>query len=631
LDQAFRIADEDSEDLGGILLPLDELFLILPASGIKRPSSRSCDDLMYVRVRRAARGRMHLVARLLEVKFTTTGQPDLGIARRELETTRSWLDGAFNVRTPARKFRSRDLAEFVRSGAIRNGSFGLPGMDQEEVERVAEAISRGSYELILDYKVGGQKLSGDVVSLELENPVLARRQDLPGEGLPMGYVRLGAPAFQHLAVTGSLPRPGDWRPPVFPAGPVEDPPEGGETSESASGEATTRPTSASSGDQSVPLPADAAPAAGHTEATLDPALEEEVSTKAAELDGAAAKYGLQLAPFDKSLVQVGPSVIRFRTRLLGKQTIAGIRTKSLDLGREVGVAEGLLVDQEPYYVTVDVPRRERVVVPLYQHMSELAAINEPGSLPFLLGMAPSGVVRVKDLARLPHLLVAGATGSGKSVLLRGLLCCLVYTRSPMQLQILIIDPKQVDFMPFENLAHLVDQRIVTDPVEAIDVLSRTLEREVAWRRNKLKDAGATSALDYYERGGAVEDLPQMVILVDEFADLAAALDRRDREAFMSLIQRYGQLTRAFGIYLVLATQRPSVQVITGDIKANLTARVALKVQSAVDSTTILGRGGAEALRDRGDLLFDHGGVTERLQGFFASLDDVRAATARWTS
>ncbi|MFD0530431.1 FtsK/SpoIIIE domain-containing protein [Kitasatospora arboriphila] len=359
-------------------------------------------------------------------------------------------------------------------------------------------------------------------------------------------------------------------------------------------------------------------------------MEREVATKAAELDDAAAKYELNLAPFDTAAAQVGPSVIRYRTRLLGKQTIAGVRSKALDIGREIGVAEGVLVDQEPYFLTVDVPRSARVVVPLEAALGRLQQVQEPGALPFLLGVAPSGEVSVQDLARLPHLLVAGATGSGKSVLLRGLLCCLARARSPQQLKIMIIDPKQVDFMPFEDMPHLVDGRIITDPAEAIAVLADTLEAEVSERRAKLKAVGATSALEFYEMGHALEELPQMVILIDEFADLAGSLQRRDRQSFMGLIQRFGQLTRAFGIYLVLATQRPSVQVITGDIKANLTARVALKMQSAVDSTTILGRGGAESLRDRGDLLFDHGGATQRLQAFFTTLDDVRAATSTWT-
>jgi DNA segregation ATPase FtsK/SpoIIIE-like protein len=122
----------------------------------------------------------------------------------------------------------------------------------------------------------------------------------------------------------------------------------------------------------------------------------------------------------------------------------------------------------------------------------------------------------------------------------------------------------------------------------------------------------------------------MVVVVDEFADLASTLGRGERAEFMSVIQRYGQLTRAFGIYLVLATQRPSVQVITGDIKANLTARVALKVQAPQDSVTILGHGGAQSLRGEGDLLFEHGGRSLRLQGFLVTPDDLAYELGRWT-
>lgn len=121
----------------------------------------------------------------------------------------------------------------------------------------------------------------------------------------------------------------------------------------------------------------------------------------------------------------------------------------------------------------------------------------------------------------------------------------------------------------------------------------------------------------------------MVVIVDEFADLAATLGRAERTEFMTVIQRYGQLTRAFGIYLVLATQRPSVQVITGEIKANLTARVAMKLQTSADSVTILGHKGAESLAARGDLLFEHGGRQERLQGFMVRPADIARAVGRW--
>ena len=244
-------------------------------------------------------------------------------------------------------------------------------------------------------------------------------------------------------------------------------------------------------------------------------------------------------------------------------------------------------------------------------------------------MAPSGSVEIADLARLPHLLVAGATGSGKSVFLRGLLAAMARRRSPDQLKVLLVDPKQVDFLPFEGLPHLMLGGAITDPEEAVVALAETIESERRHRLPVLKAAGVTNVIEYYESGGAIASMPQIVVLVDEFVDLATSLDREERARFLGLIQRYGQVTRAFGIYLVLATQRPSVQVITGDIKANLTARIALKMQSPQDSVTILGRGGAERLRDRGDLIFEHGGDSTRLQGFYTTGDDARAAVARW--
>lgn len=668
LDGAFEPASSPG-DVGGVLLPLQELFKLLPASGHPRPSGRSCDDLLYLRIHAVQNGHVCLNARLLEVKFASKAMPDLKIARRELETTRKWLSDVFNVRTPSQLFRARDLAEFIRASAARNTSFGLHGIPAHQVERVTAIIAAGNFTLDMSYTVGHETLAGDVVSLELQNTTAAARLPLPG-GMPaMGYIRLGREAMEQLASEAKLQRPPGWQTPEYPAPPAPSAPagRGGAALTPAAGAPTANPPGGPAGtsappagtaptdgaNPASPLPPSTSDADGHKgDKTATPSsgtvaeraddsiadqhkphgetgksrqVAAEVAGKAVELDDAAAKYGLQLAPFDRALAQVGPSVIRFRTRLLGKQTIAGVRTKAMDIGREIGIAEGVLVDQEPYYVTIDVPRSEREVVPLAAHISKLSSSQEPGALPFLLGMAPSGEVVVEDLARLPHLLVAGATGSGKSVLLRGLLCCLARTRTPTQLQILLVDPKQVDFLPFEGMPHLVDNRIITDPAESIQVLEDTLSREVTWRRQTLKQSGATSALEFYERGGSLEELPQMVILVDEFADLGASLSRRDRQAFMQLIQRFGQLTRAFGIYLVLATQRPSVQVINGDIKANLTARVALKVQSAFDSQTILGRGGAEALRDRGDLLFDHGGTTRRLQGFYTELNDISEA------
>jgi DNA segregation ATPase FtsK/SpoIIIE-like protein len=290
----------------------------------------------------------------------------------------------------------------------------------------------------------------------------------------------------------------------------------------------------------------------------------------------------------------------------------------------------VLVSQEPYYITVDVPRREREIVYFADHTDALQS-SAAGALNFLLGMAPSGEVFVEDIARLPHLLIAGATGSGKSVLLRSILCSLMLVRPPQELRVLLVDPKQIDFMPFEDAPHLVNGQIVSDPQQAVADLQENIEVELARRRPILRSAGVSNALEFYEAGGTRRELPQMVIVVDEFADLGSTLDRAGRAAFMGIIQRYGQLTRAYGIYLVLATQRPSVQVITGDIKANMTARIALKLLAPQDSVTILGHAGAESLRDKGDLIFEHAGRRERLQGFFVKPQDIIGAVNRWRS
>jgi hypothetical protein len=639
LDKAF-ITPGEGADAGGVLLPLDELFKLLPASGLPRPQERACDDLLYLRLHNEG-GHVHIAGRLIEVKYKSTGQPDLAIARRELQQTRRWLDSAINALTAARPFRSRDLAELIRAGAIRNHSFGIGRIEPRQIEELATAISQGDYDLDLSFHAGDDQLFGDVISLELENPVPARRMLLPGEGMPFGYVRLGAPCLERLAAGETLPVPAGWAPISFPPRrPAKNPDttssedadqSGNEPPSLAPGSETTSPAG-SSASMETTRPEEPEIEADTFQIQIDsPTITGEVQAKGAELDAACAKYGLQLAPFDVQLAQAGPSVIRFRTRLLGKETISNIRKRALDLGREVGVAEGLIVDQEPYYVTVDVPRSERVVVKLADYIDALDCDTAPGALPFLLGIAPSGEARIEDLARLPHLLVAGATGSGKSVLLRGLLCCLARMRSPAQMQLLVIDPKQVDFLPFQDLAHLVDGQVITDPAEAIRVLGETLQHEIGWRRERLTTAGVSSALEFYEAGGSLDQLPQMVILVDEFADLADSLDRSARESFLTLVRRFGQVTRAFGIYLVLATQRPSVQVITGDIKANLTARIALKMQSSADSMTILGRGGAESLRGQGDMIFDHGGRSSRVQGLFTGPADIREAKSRWSA
>ncbi|MGW3911134.1 FtsK/SpoIIIE domain-containing protein [Streptomyces sp. NPDC005070] len=647
-DKTLGLLDDEGARAAGLLIPLDELFAALPKRGLPRPPAPACDDLLQLWLPLGKPGRLRISARLIEVKYRSNGVPGLDEARTQLERTVEWLERIFNTDGPGRSFRARDLSDLLRSATARANAFGLgEPIPTSEVELALLALYDGDFSLDLSYTMRDSPRRGALISVEGQNTSATWQGTLPGAGLPLDYFRLGRPAVAALARGHGINVPDNW---TRPSWPPSDPPPPGEqtgpqppappsgpelpapieerkasnTEPNSLGEASTpvneariEPTRRLSADYATPR------------FTPDSAAAEEIARVAGEMDTAAAKYGLAVEPFRPNLAQVGPGVIRLRTRLLGKQTLAALQGRALDLGREAGVAEGVLIDQEPYYVTLDVPRSkpETVRYADYEHALDVPA--QPGALPFLVGVAPDGEVRVADLARLPHLLVAGATGSGKSVLLQALLCSLIHVRAPQDLSLLIIDPKHVDFEPFQHLPHLLNKRIITDPHEAVEILTSTLEEELQQRRAILREAEVFNALDFYAAGGRSQDLQQMVVLIDEFADLADSLPRNERQQFLQNIKRFAQMARALGIYLVLATQRPSVQVITGDIKANLTARVALKVQATQDSMTILGRAGAEALRGRGDLLFDAGGRTERLQGFYCQPKDVSLSVRRW--
>lgn len=600
----------------GLVIPLREMLDALP-TGARPASGELCDDLLYLRVP-LGEAAPRLRARLIEVKYRGAAAPRTALnARDQLTHTHDWLLATFGTGNgPRRPFRSRDLAELIRSSAVRATAFGLLKIDDRTgFERAVDAVGRGEYTLDLAFAADGTVLYGDFISIERDSAVAAHRQLLTGTGLPLGHLRLGRPALEALTAGKPLPRPVSLPTVTFPD---DNPPQGGF--------GPTDPTP-----QPVPPPADTpeqAPPAGTSananrdDSTAAASRPAEITQIAGKLDDTFARYGLAVEPFLPERAQLGPSVIRFRTRTLGRLSISEIERRSRDISREIAAQGEIQVSDEPGFVTIDVPRTERQSVPLHDVFADLDADSgSPGALQFVAGIAPSGHVRIADLSRLPHLLVAGATGSGKSVFLRGLLVELLRARTPEQLHLLIIDPKRLDFAPFARTPHVRGGSIISDPDEALERLRTTLEAELERRQPVLERAGVSSAAEYYEAGGRLEDLPQLVILVDEFADLVLA--GTDRKAFSELIQRYAQLTRAYGIFLVLATQRPSVDVVTGSIKANLSARIAFSLPSTRDSMTVLDRGGAEDLLGNGDLLFYRNGRTERLQAPLATLADVR--------
>ncbi|SHK96105.1 DNA segregation ATPase FtsK/SpoIIIE, S-DNA-T family [Rhodothermus profundi] len=287
-------------------------------------------------------------------------------------------------------------------------------------------------------------------------------------------------------------------------------------------------------------------------------------------------------------------------------------------------------------IGVEIPNRHRELVRIRDVIGTARFRDAQMELPIALGKTIEGEVFLQDLTRLPHLLIAGSTGSGKSVGLNALITGLLYACHPANLKFVMIDPKKIELQQYATvvdhflaLPENAEDPIITDCAQALAVL-KSCEREMEQRYDLLAKAGVRSIKDYNRRlqEGALSPeeghrhLPYIVVIIDELADLMMTAGK-DIEG---PIARLAQMARAVGIHLVLATQRPSVDVITGLIKANFPARIAYQVATKVDSRTIIDQNGAEGLVGNGDMLFMMGSHLVRLQGPFVSIDEVERVT-----
>jgi S-DNA-T family DNA segregation ATPase FtsK/SpoIIIE len=259
---------------------------------------------------------------------------------------------------------------------------------------------------------------------------------------------------------------------------------------------------------------------------------------------------------------------------------------------------------------VEIPNQHRATVHLREVLATKDFANEALQLPLALGKEIGGASVVADLTQMPHLLIAGETGSGKSVCINSLILSLAYRAEPRDVRLLLIDPKRVELSVYNGIPHLAD-RVVSDPREA----ARRLQRVVMHMEERYKlfaQVGARNLQSYNRRmelepppeddltrGSYRGRLPMLVVVIDELADLILTAQNEVENAIM----RLAQMARAVGIHLIVATQRPSVDVLTGVIKANFPARISFRVASKVDSRTILDMNGAEALLGRGDMLY----------------------------
>ena len=250
-------------------------------------------------------------------------------------------------------------------------------------------------------------------------------------------------------------------------------------------------------------------------------------------------------------------------------------------------------------------------------------LKSKAQLPVVFGKGSSGDTKVNDLSQMPHLLIAGSTGSGKSVFINSLLSCLIMQNTPETLRLLLIDPKRVELTPYNGIPHLISPVLVeTDRVVAV---LKALIQEMQNRYRKMEEVGARNIISYNEQSD--QKMPYLLIAVDELADLMMTSSFDIEQSLC----RLAQLGRATGIHLIIATQRPSVDVITGLIKANFPSRISFSVTSQIDSRTILDSNGAEKLLGKGDMLYlaREGSKPERIQGAFLSDKEIRNVVTSW--
>ncbi|MCH4156585.1 MAG: DNA translocase FtsK [Muribaculaceae bacterium] len=344
-------------------------------------------------------------------------------------------------------------------------------------------------------------------------------------------------------------------------------------------------------------------------------------------------YGIQIKKIE---VCVGPTITLFEIIPADGVRISKIRNLEDDIALSLAALGIRIIAPIPGRGTIgiEVPNKDPQTVSMRSLIESKKFQDCKFDLPMAIGCTISNEVYIADLAKMPHLLVAGATGQGKSVGLNAIITSLLYKKHPAELKFVLVDPKRVEFSLYSKLEHHylakipgIDHCIVTDPPEVVSTLN-SLVQEMEDRYKLLEDSHERNIKDYNkkfvnhllnpEKGHRY--MPYIVVIIDEFSDLIMVAGK---EVEMPIV-RIAQKARAVGIHMIIATQRPSTNVITGIIKANFPGRIAFRVSQMVDSRTILDRSGAQQLVGKGDMLFSSGGLLERIQCAFVDTPEVEA-------
>lgn len=350
--------------------------------------------------------------------------------------------------------------------------------------------------------------------------------------------------------------------------------------------------------------------------------EAEMKTNADTLVDTLKSFGVQTRIVD---IHRGPTVTRYELQPSAGVKISKITSLADDIALNLAAAGVRIEAPIPgkAAVGVEVPNRVKDIVTIREMIESPEFAANKSKLSFVVGKNIDGDIMIGDIAKMPHLIIAGTTGSGKSVCTNSIIMSILYNASPDEVRLVLIDPKMVEFKVYDGIPHLLIP-VVTDPRKAAGALSwavqEMLKRYKLFADYNVRDHGGYNEMAAETEG--VEPLPKIVIVIDELADLMMAAANEVEDS----ICRLAQMARAAGMHLIIATQRPTVDVITGLIKANIPSRIALTVSSQVDSRTIIDTAGAEKLLGHGDMLYYPQGIPKpvRIQGCFASTKEVEA-------
>ncbi|HEQ65290.1 MAG TPA: DNA translocase FtsK [bacterium] len=320
-------------------------------------------------------------------------------------------------------------------------------------------------------------------------------------------------------------------------------------------------------------------------------------------------------------ITIGPTVAQYALSISTGTKVSKIRNLANDLALALAAPASTIRIEAPIpgtsLIGIEIPNPTPNFVFEKEMAAQLESVINKYELPLILGKSVSGDHIIKDLTELPHCLVAGATGTGKSVGINSILIGLLMTKTPDQLKLILVDPKMVEMSPYNGIPHLLTP-VITDMELVVNALQWSIE-EMLRRYRMLKQMGVRKLSEYNKKIG-FDAMPYIVIVIDEMADLmlSTGIDVESK------IVRLAQMSRAVGIHLVLATQRPSVDVITGLIKANVPGRISFSVATSIDSRVIIDQPGSEALIGKGDLLFKSPELPKplRIQGAYTDIKDI---------